>query len=303
MCSVFKILQRNSYTSLIGLAISVRVYNNGQMFGDKNNPKDPRDLRDNSNPLPGINVTDSPVSISYSKTNKLIMALYMVTDVMDSNEPIRYKLRNLGADILTDIYSKPNQALGKIAQVMSFLEIALTVKMVTEMNANILKKEFAELKKSVDELTHKNPFLGAEDVDLSDFFQSNLPEASATLDTRKSLSLKEGSKSNSVGVQKGSTLMSALKKMSDKMPSKTGAKTAVDFDALKKERRDQIKDIVSKNSNGVTITDIRKFAYGTLASCGEKTLQRELIAMVKENVLKKTGEKRWSRYFLASSRA
>jgi hypothetical protein len=285
------------------------------MFGDKNNqkdpsrdPRDPKDFRDNSTSnLPrGVSITDSPVSISYTKTNKLIMALYMVTDVMDTAEPIRYKLRNLGADILTDIYSTPHQALGKIAQVMSFLEIALTVKMVTEMNANILKKEFSELKKSLDELTRKNPFMSAEDVDLSDFFQTNLPEASNTLDTRKNLSLREGKRdmpSNSIGVQKGSTLMKALSgfNVSNKNINKTPSKATVDFDALKKERREQIKDIVSKNSNGVTITDIRKFAYGTLTSCGEKTLQRELIAMVKENVLKKTGEKRWSRYFLSKN--
>jgi hypothetical protein len=146
-------------------------------------------------------------------------------------------------------------------------------------------------------------------VDLSDFFQTNLPDAGATLPSRKFQILTD-SNSNRIGVQKGSTLMSALKKMSDKVPAnktanstKTPSLNSTNFDALKKERRDQVKDIVSKNSNGVTITDIRRFAYGTLATCGEKTLQRELIAMVKDGILKKTGEKRWSRYFLAGSNA
>jgi hypothetical protein len=35
-----------------------------------------------------------------------------------------------------------------------------------------------------------------------------------------------------------------------------------------------------------------------LISCSEKTLQRELVSMVKNGVLDKMGEKRWSRYFL-----
>ncbi len=35
-----------------------------------------------------------------------------------------------------------------------------------------------------------------------------------------------------------------------------------------------------------------------LVSCSEKTLQRELVSMVKDGVLNKTGKKRWSRYFV-----
>jgi hypothetical protein len=53
------------------------------------------------------------------------------------------------------------------------------------------------------------------------------------------------------------------------------------------------------------ITDIRTKSNGhpdqfsAIVSCGEKTLQRELVSMVKDGVLKKLGEKRWSRYMLA----
>ena len=38
--------------------------------------------------------------------------------------------------------------------------------------------------------------------------------------------------------------------------------------------------------------------HNILISLGEKTLQRELLAMVADGVLKKEGEKRWSRYFI-----
>ena len=63
-------------------------------------------------------------------------------------------------------------------------------------------------------------------------------------------------------------------------------------------------DIIKVNSEdqGLTITDIKHKGHaipkGLVASCGEKTLQRELISMVKDNMLYKTGEKRWSRYFV-----
>ena len=69
------------------------------------------------------------------------------------------------------------------------------------------------------------------------------------------------------------------------------------FDNLKKERREIIIKII-KEKNTATITDIKNSASGVLISCGEKTLQRELISMVSDGVLKKVGEKRWSKYFL-----
>jgi hypothetical protein len=36
-----------------------------------------------------------------------------------------------------------------------------------------------------------------------------------------------------------------------------------------------------------------------VTGCSEKTIQRELSAMVRSGILKKVGEKRWSRYSLA----
>ena len=73
-------------------------------------------------------------------------------------------------------------------------------------------------------------------------------------------------------------------------------------DVLKNKRREEIILVIkdkmkdSQNFDGVTITDIKSNGHEMLASCGEKTLQRELVSMVSSGVLKKTGEKRWSRY-------
>jgi predicted transcriptional regulator len=83
--------------------------------------------------------------------------------------------------------------------------------------------------------------------------------------------------------------MSVIKNQKDSMISP---------DTAKKERKEIILNILKDNPNGQTITDIKNAAYGPLRTVGEKTLQRELVAMVAEGVLKKTGTKRWSRYFL-----
>jgi len=77
------------------------------------------------------------------------------------------------------------------------------------------------------------------------------------------------------------------------------------FDIVKKQRRTEIISIVKIIGGNATIKDIKDRAKvlpaqaESLLSCGEKTLQRELISMIKDGVLDKTGEKRWSRYFLS----
>ena len=76
-------------------------------------------------------------------------------------------------------------------------------------------------------------------------------------------------------------------------------KSNSNFEILKGQRQKDILSIIKAGSNGATITDIKINATDLIASCSEKTIQRELIGMLKNGVLKKTGEKRWSRYFLA----
>lgn len=59
-------------------------------------------------------------------------------------------------------------------------------------------------------------------------------------------------------------------------------------------RREEILTII-KDKKSVSIKDIKLIITG----CSEKTLQRELIALVMNGVLKKEGERRWSTYALA----
>jgi len=277
------------------------------MFGENKNFEDP------STSIIGLTIKDRPINISYTKTNKLVTALYMVTDIIDKDEPLKNKLRTLGVGIVSDIQLiKSNSnghivsgAIQKISEILSFLEIASAVNIISEMNANILKKEFLELNQAILNIKSENELNDNfnKQINLSDFFENSLEEKPKLfshfghLPVKKDREMPKGQ--TRIGVQKGSTLMRALS-------DKTGAmsdiksnhiKTDV-FDALKKQRREEIITIIQKNNKNATITDIKNGAYDSLVSCGEKTLQRELVSMVKDGVLDKTGEKRWSRYFI-----
>jgi len=252
---------------------------------------------------------DISFSISYTKTHKLITALYMVTDIIDKEEPIRSKLRNLGAEIISDMHSAPAGAGNKIAETVSFLNIASAMNFISEMNCSILKKEFFELRNSIQEYIDMKPTW------LADFFNSSplegwsktgvdesIPPPPKGYSSRGELNSKgqENFKGHTrIGVQKGSTLLNAIKDMSNRTnpearPNMLGlASRAQDFNVLKKQRRDNIINIIKTISGGAAIKDIP-------LSCGKKTLQRELISMVKDGVLNKTGKKRWSRYQLVN---
>lgn len=264
------------------------------MIGEEKN------LKDSTGDF-GLVVTDTSLSISYTKTNKLITALYMVTDIVETSEPLRNKLRTSGTDIISDIRSAPFGAINKISDIVSFLDIASAMNIISEMNANILKKEFTELKNSIAELYSKNGPKN-QPINLSDFFKTEV--SSSDLPAISSSLISNGHpRSNSIGIQKGSTLLSALNgvRMSDR---KVNRGHVDDFELLKKERRQDIINLIKNMGGNATIKDIKDKAKTSpdksefLAYCSEKTLQRELVSMLKDNVLKKTGEKRWSRYFL-----
>ena len=229
-----------------------------------------------------------------NKINKLITALYMVTDIIDKEEPLRNKLRTLGTDIISDMHSAPHNIGSKITQVMSFLDIARAMNIISEMNCGILRKEFLHLDQSIKEsiATTEPP---NQPIDLSEFFTS--PPAHLLNNERGDINSKGHTR---IGVQKGSTLMKALSNKTGKLSNRLSNITKVDFDLLKKERRfnivttlknlggsANIKDILSRIGKGVGVTPT-----------SEKTLQRELMSMTKDSVLKKTGKKRWSRYSL-----
>lgn len=258
--------------------------------------KDEKDKKDLTAVL-DLSLKDKTLSpTSYTKTNKLITALYMVTDTIDKEEPIRLKLRTLGIEILSDSTSLQKGILGnldgKINIILSFLNIASDVGMFSEMNCNILKKEFIELKQSIQGFRTQNHLWLEEFILRPEEINSSIGPANNVLHSnaseRSSLSFKKR-QGTRIGVQKGSTLLKALDKVEERNNS---------FEILKNKRRETILEIIKNKPNGVSIKDIIVAIRALGEETGEKTLQRELVSMIKDNVLKKTGEKRWSQYFL-----
>ncbi len=285
------------------------IYNGQMLFTNKDTNKNLSNPEGKLSASYGAG-TNNLSFTSYPKTQKLITALYMVTDIMDKEEPIRNKLRTTGLEIISDPEGKSQtsgagMSITRIEQVISFLDIAFAMSFISEMNCVILKKEFLELKRSIQELDKKPTWL-------AEFFENSPLEGYSDHSPHPNpLLKKERGRENSkghhsighqtrtrIGVQKGSTLLKALSEieMSDRMPASYQVRS---FSLeLKKQRRDDIITVIKNNQGSANITDIKNKAIGALVSCSEKTLQRELMSMTKDGVLNKTGEKRWSRYSL-----
>ena len=281
------------------------------MLADKKNLTN--SIKDATSPLPGLTLIKGEErggGMSYTKTNKLVTALYMVTDIIDKDEPLRNKLRTLGTEIISDMNQSAfarTVLANRIGEIMSFLEIASALNIISPMNCNILRKEFMALEQAIREFVPAPIGSSSRPVNLEELFREaedqRPPLPFGHLPLRRgrknpSLERQESSgrtgighaHSTRIGVQKGSTLLEALSDvaMSDR------ARRMGDFQMVKNKRHGNILAIIKAAGGNATIKDIKD-----KISLGGKTLQRELVSMVKDGVLDRTGEKRWSRYFVA----
>jgi len=240
------------------------------------------------------------------KTEKLVTALYMVTDCMDTDDALKGKLRLLGVELLSDIYklsvSSPADkrshisiSLTRVHELLSFIEIAYTIGFVSEMNTAILKKEFfaliADLKSNLNKDKHFTFTLDKKMFEIPE-----LPNVSESYTNQPLIKDKRTSLNN----------MSFTNNRSPLQPFQSQQKKTISSATILADRLDRTNKIISiikekkilpENQTGVSIKDI-SLAF---TNCSEKTIQRELNSLVSKGQLKKTGSKRWSRYSIPTS--
>lgn len=276
-----------------------------------------------------FHIKDNNLSFSHSKAKNLVTALFMVTDIMDKDESIKKKLRNSGLEIISDIYNtsywtdiKIKDIIIKVSFIVTLIDIASDLKMISIMNSSILKKEFTlflkSLEESIENISNEtnqnlNNLFNTSEVKKSSIFEVTeaFPIRHNGQEKQNNIEKINGQNSTNIGLQKGSTLLNALREIElsknaqsspqikpkslQKFKTKINDKNNVTSE--KSNRREEIVKIVKDSKEGLTITEIKVKAKGELATMSDKTLQRELVALVDLRVLYKTGEKRWSKYY------
>ena len=194
------------------------------------------------------------------KSEKLASAIYLVTSFFDDNEPLKWRLRTLSTDLVSERI-RDKSTITK--EVLTLFSIAKTSGLISETNYDILVRELSKFE--YDAERSLNLMLSTDTV----------PIDRTLMEPHKVEYLKD-------------------KSIRDKVLEKPILK---EFGAVsvKKSSRQSIIVALLKRKKEIMIKDISPLISG----CSEKTIQRELSAMVQTGILKKTGEKRWSRYSLA----
>ncbi|HWB34371.1 MAG TPA: hypothetical protein VG753_03600 [Candidatus Paceibacterota bacterium] len=165
--------------------------------------------------------------------------------------------------------------LADIFSLLSMLRLAATQGIIRSENSAILVREYEEIIRRIAAQDHPSPFITSQD------FLVEAPEIPAH--------------PQPLSVAGASGLLARSERKPIKDNNKGHIKDTAQPSQGQHERTAKIYEIV-KNNNGVSIKDIAKVVKG----CSEKTIQRELAGLIKQGLVEKRGEKRWSVYIPTS---
>jgi len=236
----------------------------------------------------------------FKKTEKITAALYLVSGLLKDEEPIKWELRDRSMDMLTSSFTASStlpgdkniviQSLFTAAlETISLLNVAKISNLVSSMNHVLLVREIDNILSLLRDRLIANAesagyvlsdsFFKTPDLFTTDFKLDI--KSDAKLDSKLSSSSKFGSKTNIKDTIKASSRLDGTTKGHADMH-------------IKKSQRQEIIVNTLKTQSNLTIKDFSHIIKG----CSEKTIQRELITLVDQGIVKKEGERRWSRYSL-----
>ena len=207
----------------------------------------------------------------FKKSQAIINGLYLVTNLFPENEPLKISLRSKAITILEDTLSLTaknagerkvilNRLVAKLLEIMVLSETSANAKLISPMNANIIKDELGNLIKVIEE---------------------RQKDAGIVLNQKLfGPSFNDGDRSLTAANSVRPTASSGEVKINPRITISNG------------ERERTILNFLKDKGEGISIKEIAT----ALPNLGDKTLQRELQRMVSAGLLKKEGERRWSRY-------
>ncbi|HLP43664.1 MAG TPA: hypothetical protein VK145_00080 [Candidatus Nanoarchaeia archaeon] len=213
------------------------------------------------------------------RAKKLTTAVYLVTNLIPQTDPLRVYIRRCSIRLLSfsgkspigySIAEASTEVVSLSKKIVEMLEIAFFSGYVSEMNFSVLKSEFDSFISEISEYER---------------FQSPINPGSLKVDA---LSRPSPQKTHTVSHKMD---IPVAKQSAPKRAPYSKHVT----EAKKNSRRESILSIIKRRGT-VNIKDVSS----VVINCSEKTIQRELLALVDEGVLKKSGDRRWSVYSLAN---
>lgn len=229
----------------------------------------------------------------FKKTEKITAALYLVSGLLKDDEPMKWELRDHGMELMSSSFIASSNVPGdknsiiqslfsSALETISLLNVAKISNMISDMNHSLLVREIDHIVGMLrDRLAESAENAGY--VLSENFFKT--PDMFST-----GFKMAHGAHNiDSGGTNKR---QDPVFKISD--VGKIRSNQDNSHVQVKKSNRQEMIVGILKGQSNLTIKDFSR----VIKDCSEKTIQRELIELVDKGVIKKDGERRWSRYSL-----
>lgn len=226
----------------------------------------------------------------FKKTEKITSGLYLVSGLLKDDEPIKWEIRDKGMDLLSASFNASNSVPGDknyviqslftaALETISLLNVAKISNLISDMNHSLLVKEIDQVVKLLKDRLVENAesaglVLSEQFFRTPSLFTTDFKVSDKSVFSGKKVDIPLNERKNK-------------RKLSDIDSSHSVV------EVKKADRRENIINVLKERSN-LTVKDFTK----VIKDCSEKTIQRELVEMVKIGLVKKEGERRWSRYSL-----
>ncbi len=224
------------------------------------------------------------------KVQKITSALYRVTDLLSDKEPLKWTLRDKAIGLHDNLVSVKNtkdkdrllnDSLKKFLQIIKSLELISSGVCVSNINFEILKREYSSLK----------DFIEGKKTDMA-----NDPKIvlEASFFDKKNREINPGRP------QKETTNKNSL--LSAPETIKTN-KTNSFYDQEKQQeidpqsRKGKVLDLLKKGQ----AKSVNEIAVNFNGEVSEKSIQRDLLGLVKMGKISAMGDKRWRKYEYAET--
>ena len=247
----------------------------------------------------------------YKKTEKISAVLYILSDTINPTEPAYVELRRSAINVLnggvnllgteTPRVKSADALVVELCRLISLLEISYVSGLISLMNRDVLRREIEDLVRVIEQSVTQSAesiYLSRDIMDIDfkeETFLGHTPKETIFSGVKNVFNKPQDKSRKHIGHSKGHTVgvASASVPVKDKESSSAVANHTTMTPEAKGDRRTLIVDMLRKEKE----LSIKDFVLG-IPGVSEKTIQRELLYLVKTDVLKKQGERRWSRYSL-----
>lgn len=239
------------------------------------------------------------MSYIVEKTSRIASVSFLLADVLDDNDELKTELKKSAIGLVRDVTQsahstqKRDAYVSGLLRVVTLLDSAQRGGLLSRMNTETLSDEIAKLSELLETIDW---YIGRRFREES-YFGGQAPKELFSPEPVVSRSESFERHSKDMFSQRMSVpeSRSDSDRQSEQKDNAQGGRVQFKerVQEIQKDRRATILGLVQKKDR-ITVKDVSM----VIKDCSEKTIQRELLALVKQGVLKKEGERRWSTYSL-----